>query len=82
MHCNGKCHLMKELAKASDAEKPLSQDKKHSVTEVTDLFIANNHHYTFPMFYPVVKPVLNYGYVNRNYTCTTGTIFRPPIFIA
>lgn len=27
--CNGKCHLMKELAKASDTEKPTSQDKKN-----------------------------------------------------
>jgi hypothetical protein len=28
MHCNGKCHLMKELAKASENEKPISSDKK------------------------------------------------------
>ena len=28
LHCNGKCHLMKELAKASEAEKPISSDKK------------------------------------------------------
>ena len=28
MQCNGKCHLMKELAKAAESEKPISSDKK------------------------------------------------------
>ncbi|MBX9808301.1 MAG: hypothetical protein K2X95_10950, partial [Flavobacteriaceae bacterium] len=28
MHCNGKCHLMKELAKAAENEKPISPNKK------------------------------------------------------
>jgi hypothetical protein len=28
LQCNGKCHLMKELAKAADTEKPISSDKK------------------------------------------------------
>jgi hypothetical protein len=73
---------MKELAKASDAEKPLSQDKKHSAAEITDLFIPTDHSYTFPVFFPVVKPVLNYSYISRNYTSATGAILRPPIFIA
>lgn len=82
MHCNGKCHLMKELAKASESEKPLSQDKKHSTTEITDLFIPNEFTYTFPEFYLTDKPVLNCTYVIRSYNCTAGAVFRPPIFIA
>jgi iron complex outermembrane receptor protein len=28
MHCNGKCHLMKELAKTTKNGKPISSDKK------------------------------------------------------
>ena len=28
LQCNGKCHLMKELAKASEEDKPSSSDKK------------------------------------------------------
>jgi hypothetical protein len=28
LQCNGKCHLMKELAKAADTENPKSSDKK------------------------------------------------------
>lgn len=30
MHCNGKCHLMKQLAKASEHEKPISEKKQAS----------------------------------------------------
>ena len=35
--CNGKCHLAKELAKASESEKPISSNKKnvsHTKAEV------------------------------------------------
>ncbi len=28
MHCNGKCHLMKELAKVAETDNPKSSDKK------------------------------------------------------
>ncbi|MCR5863242.1 hypothetical protein LRS05_14425 [Flavobacterium sp. J372] len=40
MHCNGKCHLKKELAKASDSEKPLSQ-KKSQASETEVLFFQD-----------------------------------------
>lgn len=80
--CNGKCHLMKELAKASEQEKPLSQDKKHTTTEVTDLFFFQDNAFTLPAFYPAVKPALNCLYVSHSYSCTSGAVFRPPIFIA
>jgi hypothetical protein len=40
MHCNGKCHLKKELAKAAETEKPLSQ-KKVQVSEAEVLFFQN-----------------------------------------
>lgn len=38
MHCNGKCHLMKQLAKASEQEKPLT-DKKQLSAEHEVLFL-------------------------------------------
>jgi len=38
MGCNGKCYLMKQLAAASESEKPASTDKKHHGFEKTDLF--------------------------------------------
>ena len=39
LKCNGKCHLMKELAKASDGENPTSQDKKNTQQEFEVLFL-------------------------------------------
>jgi len=36
LHCNGKCHLMKELAKAAENEKPSSSDKKGPVKHETE----------------------------------------------
>ncbi len=30
LHCNGKCFLMKQLAKASEGEKPAANDKKNN----------------------------------------------------
>lgn len=81
MACNGKCHLMKELAKASDLEKPTSQDKKHTSAEITDFYIQTDVNYLLPVFYLVAKPKLNYSYLNTRCNFTTSSIFRPPIFI-
>jgi hypothetical protein len=40
LQCNGKCHLMKELAKASaNDDKPFSSDKKQSSNTLNDLLL-------------------------------------------
>ncbi len=41
MNCNGKCHLMKELAKAAESEKPISSDKKQATQELEILFFQS-----------------------------------------
>ena len=38
LHCNGKCHLMKELAKNTENEKSLPTDKKGSTSEKEVLY--------------------------------------------
>lgn len=38
MHCNGKWHLMKEMAKQAESEKPIQNDKKSSINEFEVLF--------------------------------------------
>ena len=39
LKCNGKCHLMKELSKASENEKPINSNKKqNSKQEIEVLF--------------------------------------------
>lgn len=40
MHCNGKCHLKKELAKAYKNETPSSNEKKSETTEIVVLFLV------------------------------------------
>jgi hypothetical protein len=41
MKCNGKCHLMKELAKVSENDKPISSDKKMTTHELEVLFFED-----------------------------------------
>lgn len=82
MHCNGKCHLMKELAKASENEKPISSDKKSSVQEHEILF-----------FQPISNlkiESISYSTFSKNtseysnlYSFTEGySTFHPPTFIS
>lgn len=52
LQCNGKCHLMKELAKASEDEKPISKGKTlHQEIEV--------------LFY---EPIANFNFDNYNFS--------------
>ena len=54
MHCNGKCHLVKELAKASENEKPIS-DKKILVHEFEILFFQEIKPFQITSFYNTVQ---------------------------
>lgn len=80
LHCNGKCHLMKELAKASEDEKPVSGKKSfHQETEV--LFIQPLHNISFRVF---ILPESNKVAIlcNNNYSLLAETsIFHPPAVI-
>ena len=82
MQCNGKCHLMKELAKASDAEKPLSSDKK-GIAQILDVLIFEE----IKSF--VIAPVCfgtkektNPYYSNLYSRLNSASIFHPPTFIS
>ena len=41
LKCNGKCHLIKELAKASNDDKPINSDKKNNLTQEVELLFCN-----------------------------------------
>lgn len=83
LKCNGKCHLMKELAKASEDEKPLSSDKKD-----------NSKHEIEVLFYQELQPLIvaqvifdNNSEVANNYSnhyfhLNGCSIFHPPTFIS
>ncbi|TDE29954.1 hypothetical protein E0I61_07410 [Flavobacterium ranwuense] len=82
MQCNGKCHLMKELAKASDAEKPLSSNKK-GTSQILDVLIFEE----IKSF--VITPVcfgnkekINSYYSNLYFHLNSASVFHPPPFIS
>jgi len=82
MHCNGKCHLMKELAKASDAENPKSSDKKGTTQPIEVLFFEEIKSFKINSFVSFNKEKINQNYSNLYFYLNSDTVFRPPIFIS
>ena len=81
MHCNGKCHLMKELAKAAESEKPISSDKKDSSKQETELlFFLESPKLVFQPHFFLIKSSPNYNYSNLYTHLECYSIFHPPIF--
>lgn len=81
LHCNGKCHLMKELAKAAEQEKPLSEKKTgHAEAEV--LFC--NPVVSFTLVAPLVpvQPKRLPLYHNLYAHLTAHPVFHPPTVIS
>lgn len=80
MHCNGKCHLKKELAKASESEKPLSQ-KKSQTAESEILFFQEA-----ALFIPVEVSIItsqNVSVYANLYSYQDGyPCFHPPLVIS
>lgn len=82
MQCNGKCHLMKELAKASENEKPISSDKKNISQEFEVLFFEELKAYMItPICFHNNKKVEN-NYSNLYFHLKSASLFHPPIFIS
>ena len=78
LKCNGKCQLMKEMAKASEEEKPISQDKKTIHFEYETLFIQQ-----LPVFDLKTKNVFTLKEINQAYSdlyCykNIAPVFHPP----
>jgi hypothetical protein len=59
LKCNGKCHLMKELA--SEDDKPISSDKKKSSNLFADLFLLQSKFF-FSLFSK--ETIKNSSYTN------------------
>lgn len=80
MQCNGKCHLMKELAKASEHEKPLSDKKQATAEHDVVLFFASvlpqlsflTTHYN--------ESASNFHYHNNYSRLSAYFLLRPPGF--
>lgn len=78
MACNGKCHLMKELAKASEKETPVSSDKKSAHHEFEVLFFEDkNYSLSLNQEFPI-ESNLNSEYSNLYFYQNSILVFHPP----
>ncbi len=83
LKCNGKCHLMKELAKASEDEKPMSSDKKEvSKYEIEILFFQEIEIADFGINYGRNKSSINANYSDTYAYLTNSSVFHPPTIIS
>lgn len=79
-HCNGKCHLMKELAKASENEKPLSEKKSlHAEAEILFFNICPEYSISDIPFFTNNKNITEYN--NQYFHLNIIAVFHPPAFI-
>ena len=81
MKCNGKCHLMKELAKSSEDEKPIS-DKKIAVKEFEILFFQEIKPLAVLFSQIRLKPTSNFNYSNLYNYLNSSSFFHPPTIIS
>jgi hypothetical protein len=82
MKCNGKCHLMKELAKTSETETPISSNKKIASHELEILFFEEIKSFKITPIYFDKNQFSNSNYSNLYCYLNSVSIFRPPIFIS
>jgi hypothetical protein len=73
---------MKELAKASEDDKPASPEKKQSSNPFVDLFVAETPSFNFFFFQKEIIQELNCSYANFYSHLDSYAIFHPPIFIS
>ena len=82
LHCNGKCHLMKELAKAADDDKPLTSDKKQNANQLVDVIVAEVISCHFAILDFTASKGSTSGYANLYSHLDCDAIFHPPIFLS
>ncbi|WP_035678883.1 hypothetical protein [Flavobacterium limnosediminis] len=78
MKCNGKCHLVKELAKVSESDNPVSQDKKTSHAEFEILFLEKSVSFEIAnLNFPIQKKIKT-NYSDLYFYENTIAVFHPP----
>lgn len=81
LHCNGKCHLAKELAKAAEDEKPVSE-KKSAHAEMEVLFFETMPQFAFSQKPTVHSFIAMPEYCNSYSHLDASSFFHPPVFIS
>lgn len=80
LKCNGKCHLMKEMAKQSENEKPIQNNKKQATSEFEVLFFQEIASLQFTQSNGDDKSITLDCYSNHYFHLNSDAVFRPPIF--
>ncbi|WP_233506596.1 hypothetical protein [Flavobacterium sp. AG291] len=81
MHCNGKCHLMKELAKAAEEQKQES-DRKSAQENAEVLFFQAPVEFAFSPVIAIPYSKNETVYCNLYSHSNTVSFFHPPVFIS
>jgi hypothetical protein len=80
--CNGKCYLVKELAKASETENPMNTDKKNSVKQIFEtLFLTESSNLLPNKFLFTFSNNVKNTYTNLYFYTIVQKYFHPPTFI-
>ena len=82
MHCNGKCHLMKELAKAAETENSKSSDKKQNTPIQEVLFFKEIKSFSIVSFGFSTETKINSSYLELYSYLNTNSVFHPPTIIS
>ncbi|MCU4188853.1 hypothetical protein M9Q43_06700 [Flavobacterium sp. HXWNR29] len=83
LKCNGKCHLVNELAKASEDDKPINSDKKNnSKQEIEVLFFQEIKTFVVEQIYFHNRTSIGDNYANFYFHKACCSVFHPPIFSA
>ncbi len=82
LKCNGKCHLMKELAKQAESEKPIQNDKKNAVNELETLFFQEINALVTRQIYFQNTTSIGDNYANLYFHRVSCSVFHPPTIIS
>ncbi len=82
LQCNGKCHLIKELAKAAETEKPISSDKK-GYSPIQEILFLNEISSFRLVACSCSKQEKNKSmYLDLYSYLKTNSVFHPPTYIS
>lgn len=81
MKCNGKCQLMKNLAKAAEQEKPILPEKKSQTQETEVLFFQEIQPLIITQIYFQCPNAIGDYYSNLYFHLDSGSAFHPPCFL-
>ena len=80
LKCNGKCHLMKELANQAEKDTPVQNNKKVSISEFEVLFFQEIVSLQFTKVFIHDTSINLDHYSNQYYHLNSSNVFHPPIF--